>query len=728
MNCRGPKGVTVLIVLALLSITLALSYAMMRSQFTSAQIQLNYQRRSDARLAAYAGISLALRKMQESNWAGVTVPLAKDLGGGQSFVVRFETGDSSLQPTDPYYAEYPYRVTMTSTGTVTDPVTSVVTSTHTVRSTVQFVRRALSEPPGSWSGLQNYTLYQWGRGPDDLVELDLPVRIEGPLFAQNEIKLGVNYPGDGDDVPFAGQIDEVVVFQQPLTSQQIQNLANRVITLSSLTSDTSLQPIARWRFDEPSGSFIARDDFEVSDGLYDGATAGGTPAPYVGGAGSATFDGFNDQIHLDEVRVAGKDITILAWFKPSAFSSTNGRIISKAKGLSDTEHYWMLSTCQSGSNFRLRFLVQTNQNGSQTLTASAGNLAVGTWVFAAAVYDGATMRLYKDGVLVGSKTMSGDLRNVHTLPVSIGNNPPGSPRAQLLRGWNRMRLLGVDYRPVTGPINAPRALTPAKTQSLFEDELQVTWNNVGTNNSPPLTHPGAVLKYQLYPGGKVYDCRVLPGTLQNVTLQPDPLTNPLGVYYRLGNLDVRDNVNVTGVLIVNAALTEPDIEIYGNNVVFNPISLPWLDGSAQGVQLPMAIVKDDFRIYDTARGTVNGLVAAWDECGFKSGSQTMAFTINGKLIVNQFYAEPRTQWAQTSSWWKDQTTAYLDSLSYGFPILFFPSWLQTFHKLDPVPHLIIRPDASNPAYHWPLWTEPIFVAHPADGGLRWEVLDIREIP
>src|SRR5688500_17658965 len=97
------RGIAVLIVLAILSITMALCYAMMRTEFTNSQIQLNYQRRADARLAAYTGLSLAIQSMQSSDWAGVQTPLSRNLGQGQSCIVTFQTGDETLDPADPDY-------------------------------------------------------------------------------------------------------------------------------------------------------------------------------------------------------------------------------------------------------------------------------------------------------------------------------------------------------------------------------------------------------------------------------------------------------------------------------------------------------------------------------------------------------------------------------------------------------------------------------------------------
>ena len=82
----------------------------------------------------------------------------------------------------------------------------------------------------------------------------------------------------------------------------------------------------------------------------------------------------------------------------------------------------MLSTILDGGSIRLRFRLKT-AGGTKTLIASSGNVFEGEWVHAAAVYDGSQMRLYKDGVLVGTTTKSGSITQNDSVPVWIGGNP-----------------------------------------------------------------------------------------------------------------------------------------------------------------------------------------------------------------------------------------------------------------------------------------------------------------
>lgn len=713
-----------MLVLALLSMTLALSYALIRSDFTIQQTQTNYRRLGDSRQAAYAGLSIALRKMEQSSWAGVNSAMSGNVEPGLSYSVTFTTGDPSLLPTSPNYAEFPYRLTVTSTGTALDPINSAISSTHRVQAVVRLIPRKLYDPPSTWSGLQNYSLYQWSTLTGDELRLDLPARIDGPILSQNEVSLGPNYPGDGDNLPFAGQIDDVAVLGYALNAMQIQNYYQGNQTGVYAGHRT----IAHWRFDEAAGSIIAQDDLDLYDGLYDGAKPGGSPGPVNGGTGSVTLDGVNDHVHLGNIDASGSELTLLMWIKPSSFPSDFGRILAKGTGPNTEDQYWTVSHYLNNGNRSIRFRLRTNLGGTEMLSATNTTLIAGQWTFIAAVYDGSRMKVYQNGTLANEMLKLGSIPAGSDAMVSLGNSPSSSPRAKYLRDARQMLAnTGTDYLPITGPITAPFSRTSAAERSLVTDELRGTWNDLPQTSAAPLTHPGSVTTYRLYSGGKSYTVPTLDGSLRNKTLGPDPEVNPLGIFYRLGNLDVQENVSITGVVIVNATDSTPDIEVYGQNVRFNSVTLPQLDGSTTPIKLPAAIVKDDFRVYDHAQGELNGLAVAFGEFGFPAGSQDTRFTVTGRTIVNEFYVQPRSEWWHTTSWWKSQLHNFFTQLSGSNPNLYFLSWLHATNSLNPQSQIVIRPPQAGESFHWPNWSQPIFVPHPSDGGLRWELLDLREL-
>jgi|GEM_PF-2916928 len=139
------------------------------------------------------------------------------------------------------------------------------------------------------------------------------------------------------------------------------------------------------------------------------------------------FDGVDDYISLNNMDVAGSAMTLEALINSSDLSNCplrDCRIISKATGLSTPDHYWMLSTNNSGANTVLRFRLKTNGT-STTLMASTGPLSDNTWYHVAATYDGSTMKLFLNGTEVGSTPKTGALTTNSAISAYIGGNPPG---------------------------------------------------------------------------------------------------------------------------------------------------------------------------------------------------------------------------------------------------------------------------------------------------------------
>ena len=717
---RARHGVTIVIVLALLSVTLALSYAMMRTQVTHDRLQWNFNRSLDAVQAAQAGLSVGLRKMHQSDWEGVGVDATGELGLGMAYRVIFETGDASLETSDPDYSDYAYRVTVTSTGTATDSADPTITSTHKLRAVVQLVPRKMSDAPSNWSHMQDYTVYQWATGRWHEVDLELPMRIEGPVCFQNEIELCEDYPGDADDRPFSGTIDEVAIFGTALTADQVDELHRSATTLANLVRDTSLDPVAWWRLNETVGATSAIDELGNWHGVYDGAVPGKTAIPVIEGTGAAHFDGYNDNIQLGPVDVSGDQITILAWFKADSFDVSDARILSKTTDDSTSSHYWMLSTWKKHRDYRLRFRLRTSS--TTTLIADSGDLRAGDWVFAAATYDGSQMKIYKDGVLVGSHNKSGSLATNSDVLASIGNNPPGSPRARLLRDLEAMRVAGLgDLRPLTGPVYTPTSETSAEILSLIQDECGVTVNDIVQQEGEVVSHPGEITAYRLYPGGAEYAVPELENTLEDTRLTADPVTNPLGIFKHEGKLRLDDNTGIQGTIITYGKYN-PDLDIRGENVKILPVTLPSLYGDATNFQLPAAIVKDDLHVRDDCQASFKGLAVVWDDFECRSGSEDTAFDFQGKLFVSEFEVHSRESWDESDSWWKELATKFWQQIWTSGGEQYFPEFARQEEDLDPTPKILVRPDSTKPSYHWPDWDQPIFVPHPDDGGLRWDVI------
>jgi PKD repeat protein len=198
------------------------------------------------------------------------------------------------------------------------------------------------------------------------------------------------------------------------------NTASDVLTVTYAappSGDTTSNLVAHWRLDEGTGT-TALDAVGARAG-----TLRNGPAWTAGRQGQAVrFDGADDYVDLGSFDVSGSALTIATWIRPDGFPVDDGRIVSKATGTAEQDHYFMLSTVASGGGYRLRFRLKTGATTS-TLIATSGTLAVGQWAHVAAVYNGSAMILYLNGTEVGRVAKTGALATNASVPVAIGRNP-----------------------------------------------------------------------------------------------------------------------------------------------------------------------------------------------------------------------------------------------------------------------------------------------------------------
>lgn len=205
---------------------------------------------------------------------------------------------------------------------------------------------------------------------------------------------------------------------------------------------------AHWLFDGGTGTEAS----DASGNGHDAALHG--PGWIEGKAGEGlSFDGVNDYVDAGTFNVTGEVLTLTAWIKADTFSHLNSRdarIITKSTGTAEQDHYWMLSSISSGSATRARFRLKTGGT-TGTLIADSGDLVADQWIHLAAVYDGAYMILYRNGVEVGRTAKTGSI-DQGSAPVWIGDSPPSS-----------------GTRPFSGSIDDVRIYAEALTRDQVRD-------------------------------------------------------------------------------------------------------------------------------------------------------------------------------------------------------------------------------------------------------------------
>lgn len=165
-------------------------------------------------------------------------------------------------------------------------------------------------------------------------------------------------------------------------------------------SDPTL--VGAWKFDEGTGDYAHDWTANGNDGLIAGTTW------TKGRMGTAlAFDGLYDRVVVPRSAVLEPaSITVALWFRTAV--SPGGYRVLLFKAVTDcaTSSY-SIKTDYSGAGivFMIGTPVYTNP-----VTPTATGVWDGAWHHIAGTYDGAVMKLYLDGSLVGSTPMTSGIR------------------------------------------------------------------------------------------------------------------------------------------------------------------------------------------------------------------------------------------------------------------------------------------------------------------------------
>lgn len=584
------RGMAIILVMTMISIAMAVSYAMMRTQATTVQVQANSERRGQARNAAMAGLAAGLRRMHSSAWEGVNTTLLGTLGNLDSYSVQFTPGDSTLAPSDPDYMLAHLRVTLVSTGISVSQANSQVSSRFTVKAVVQLVPRQLGAEPVGWSNVRNFTLYQTGTGQFSMA---VPGQVQGPVRLQGEVALA--------------------------------------------------------------------EDLNWSD--------------------SATTRYFSD---LNVMRTARNEIQSVA-----VNNATGGQFRLQFSGATTSNLNYNASAASVQSALRA---LATIGSGNVSVAGNNGGPWTVTFVNGLASQNVSQIVAMNVSLSGGSASVSTDL---------ITQGSGGYP----------------DCRPLTGPVSLPTSATDATNLALL-GSLGVTTNNINVSNAMSLPLPSTLASYRIYTGGPTYSVPQVSANLISTTLAPDPVTNPLGIYFCPSSMTVCNNVSVAGTLIGGTSIT-----VCGHNVNFVPLNLWPLAGSSTPVRLPAMVARQTVRTDTTLSATVNGFVIAGQQFLFDVGSRSASFALNGRLVTNEFVLRRRNEWNLPANTWGWLFSWFNQQLGATNTTPFYPIYL-AYWAFNPNPALTIRPDTSEVTEHWQDLTTPIYVRHPDDPGLRWDVLSI----
>ncbi|MGD9722395.1 MAG: hypothetical protein AB7O59_12900 [Pirellulales bacterium] len=275
-----------------------------------------------------------------------------------------------------------------------------------------------------------------------------------------------------------------------------------------------------------------------------------------------------------------------------------------------------------------------------------------------------------------------------------------------------------DYRPFSGPVSMPTSLTDSTNLGLLTNELGLSVNDIVTN-AEAFPSLGSVATYRLYPGGPQYNLAQLPASVSNTTLTPDPVTNPLGLYYASSSSSLGNNVTIRGTVI-----TGVDLNITGTNVLIDPHDLQPLDGTTSAVRLPSVIALDDLTVAGGAQATINGVVCVGDDFVVDEGTEGTSLSVQGRVIASgDITIGCRSEWKNyASGQWDTFYADFQAQLSLPGAVSFFPMWMSAAQGRNYVPNITLRPASDSSVSQWQNLSQPVYAVLEGDSGLHWDLV------
>lgn len=232
---------------------------------------------------------------------------------------------------------------------------------------------------------------------------------------------------------FNGYIDEIRIWNTAQTQ-----LAIKAYAFNKSLSATATGLVAYYRMNEGSGATVANSCTNVSGinaALINTPSWSASPVQFA--ANALAFDGLDDYVSVpnsSSLNISSA-ITLEAWIY--ATKNLGIQNVTSKSNLVTNNGYIFPRTDDGWNNVIVYLFI-----GSSWQTLSAAYPSLNAWHHLAATYDGATMKLYINGVLAASRAQTGAIvTNSNTL--TLGNQPgfleQFGGKADEIRIWNVAR-------------------------------------------------------------------------------------------------------------------------------------------------------------------------------------------------------------------------------------------------------------------------------------------------
>jgi hypothetical protein len=401
-------------------------------------------------------------------------------------------------------------------------------------------------------------------GANATIYVNGQIGVTGTIGFPNNVTRMQCYIGNSDNNDAANaKFDEFRIWDVVRTQEQIQDNMNRTLT----GTETGLQVYYDMETIAANGQAQTVTDLAAAGGVQNATTYGTANTPTSAAldatttwANSLRFDGVNDYVKVTNSSSAfASAATIETWVNPEVYGnpSANGTIFGKydtGAGLFSFELTY--------GETNLYFNVNTS-NGFLTAAVPCTLTPLNQWSHVAGVYDGATLKIYINGVLAVTTAATGTIANPSVF-IAIGARPNVS------NGY-----------PYQGSLDELRVWNVARTQT----QIQQNMNTVSPSTS------GLVLYYPFNQGiangtntaiTTVTDvsANAFNGTLTNFALTG----NTSNFTARSTSVTTPTKTAITGkAAVLGATYTQYVSDLVEKGIVFNTTGNPSLSNGRKAV-------------------------------------------------------------------------------------------------------------------------------------------------
>lgn len=231
-------------------------------------------------------------------------------------------------------------------------------------------------------------------------------------------RIGRLSDNSGTNQQFDGQIDEVILYDYPLSEDRI--IEHYLVGSGKSRYEAAVRrdkPIAYWRLGETSGT-TAVDEMGSYDGTYvNSPTQNATSLLSNDINAAVTFNGTNQRIDVSGFsKPSGEDITVACWITSpnTPDATTQQHVIGGANAFGI---YWNRTPPSGGIPYSAVIVY----NGASIAWASFGTYTPNTTVHLVFTYDGSNLRTYTNGNLITTTPAAGTI-NAETGMVLMRHN------------------------------------------------------------------------------------------------------------------------------------------------------------------------------------------------------------------------------------------------------------------------------------------------------------------